>query len=1207
MATGTAPRKINGVWRTRTGRKLSDAGQKFWDNRLLTGEADGKGHYQRGARVEQATPAPKKPHDPRTWMGLPVSDRPPSAQYQRQKATYEKHQQATRQARADVQAATDRRLFGQALPAIRESARQTRLNPAAEQVIKAVSPGTAVLETVKAARERKPVQAGIAALGIVPFGRGPRLVRAGVDAVEAVEQAPKAAGAVRALKVGEHVQQVPSRSQSRLTRAAVDQPADVVSQRFPNAPFAGARSRVMKHAGREQKEEIRRGRVAMESHVQALPKRGSDSDVAHFWWAQLPEDMRNTTGLRSVRDRLASELESVTAAPTKAKGKLRKADQPQRARDLSAAVARLDQVIKNKPVLNPRTIEAVSALSGARKETLQAVNLLDPEKAAGRERLVTRWLTGARYEKPTAGKLGKPSASLIAKRQRVERLQAVYDKAVARASEKAVAYPAEQTRTLVRRVNAEGVANKRRTAIVSTSPSEMPPKGSFTSTVERLGAALSVAKDELASHEAAAAKRVKETGVIGGNAEPGRGEIFIGHRQDTPRGAFGIRSPGTGKPKVPQGVGQENKMELLSSGRVRMSTHVAAEDWSASRTYADNLRARNTLAKIADRLPHPEGEFPEKPIKGYMILNPHGDPVPRGWKTDKLAQLSEGGGSEDLHAAAKEVLQGFIGDERNWSEIVQQAKQAGVADQLRIIPEKDVERYYKQFLPVARAGTGGRVYDKMIDSVATSLIFARLGYIPKNIGQNIIMAVPHQGPRLFMNLPRAGQLIPHPGQTEADAQLWHLLASEVSGGASGSIATEATTRLLGKPAQFVTGVADTPFRISALLNEFANRGVIPKWSTHLSDTDKQHLLHALTSPSERPLLNDAMQTARDAMGDFERMDPKLRRQARRFLIVPGWLAAGTRYPFKFASSYPLRSAALAYAAAGEPGAPDRLKINKPIDEYLAGGLPSFLKGVDTGHGIERTQSLFPASLPADIAFAATQGDPLTAASYANPLPESIVNIARSQTQKLSGETVNVPFTEALTGNLKRLAPGESFVQDLVSPPSGKDRLYPDTSRVGRIKRELGVLPVKVNRDVALRMQFSERGMETSLGVVDRKREMLDKIQAAGEKPSRVLLQVYDLQLERAKRLDGIHAHGLTYQQKAYRSDLGLLVKRGLISSREATDAISHAKTADEESIKKWRRWLTDHKFSGPETDGKNVIEGVRDYLKDRATAGQPAG
>ena len=41
---GTAPRLVGGVWRTRTGRTLTPAGQHYWDLQLRQHLTDGRGH-----------------------------------------------------------------------------------------------------------------------------------------------------------------------------------------------------------------------------------------------------------------------------------------------------------------------------------------------------------------------------------------------------------------------------------------------------------------------------------------------------------------------------------------------------------------------------------------------------------------------------------------------------------------------------------------------------------------------------------------------------------------------------------------------------------------------------------------------------------------------------------------------------------------------------------------------------------------------------------------------------------------------------------------------------------------------------------------------------------------------------------------------------------------------------------------------------------
>ena len=552
--------------------------------------------------------------------------------------------------------------------------------------------------------------------------------------------------------------------------------------------------------------------------------------------------------------------------------------------------------------------------------------------------------------------------------------------------------------------------------------------------------------------------------------EPTGEEAFIGHRLDRVRNARPSLTPpalGTGKPRVPPGVARENKLVLAQQARLRPSTQVAAEDWQATQTSRQAIRARDDLGKMGPKF---EGHLPE----GYMLLNPKGRAVPLRWKTDKIAKLTEQGyDEEEIRRLADEIQSGFLADRSRMDELLDAAKAQGVKwDELRIVPEKTVRRYYGQFTPAAGSSVIGKAYDTAVDFTAASIIFARLGYIPKNIAQNLIMAAPHQGAYLLANAPRAAALIPRPGQSELDRQLWTLMANEVGlSGPTLGLAQEArfAGKLKGAPgkiAHVVSGTADTPLRVSALIHELAAEGVIPKLKPFWDEADKRAALQALTDKEMRPLLDDASSRAVEAMGDFSRMTPTQRRWARRFLIIPGWLWAGSRYPIHFAATHPGRSAALAYIGAGEPGAPESLKVNRPFDEYFAKGVPSYLEGIATGGDtLLRTRSLSPVNTPWDIGAALIGGSPRTAFEYANPLGAAGVNIAN--------RTVNTPAGPYRTGylnsikrNLERLVPNVRLARDLISPPS-EPGLYPeDASRLGRLGRELGVIPIKIDKRAA---------------------------------------------------------------------------------------------------------------------------------------------
>jgi hypothetical protein len=451
----------------------------------------------------------------------------------------------------------------------------------------------------------------------------------------------------------------------------------------------------------------------------------------------------------------------------------------------------------------------------------------------------------------------------------------------------------------------------------------------------------------------------------------------------------------------------------------------------------------------------------------HVLVNPKGRALPPHWKTDRLPHLADAD-EEEIKTAAREIIQSFIAEGTDDIEAMKRAAaEAGVSwDELRVVPTRVVNRYYGQFIPTRGATKGGRVYDTAVDFTAASIVFARLGYIPKNIAQNLIMSVPHQGPFMLVNIPRAAQAL-------ADPELRHLLSGEVGfSGPTQGIGREFSgygSKSKGIPSRVagvVGGVADTPLRISAFLHEAAAEGVIPKLSPFLTDADKAKLkaLFLDPHPAKRALLNDIRSRSVESMGDFSRLTPSQRKWARRFLIIPGWLWAGSRYPVHFAATHPVRSAAIGYAAAGEPYA-DRLGLpqNRPITDYMAKGLPYYLEGFDTPWGVQRTTSLSPVSTPWEMFGAATGSSPRAAASYANPLATTAYNIAAKQVGGSFGTYRTDTYREAARRNAERLFPNYDFARDLINP-SGEGRYPEDASRLGRIKRELGVFPLEIIRD-----------------------------------------------------------------------------------------------------------------------------------------------
>lgn len=759
----------------------------------------------------------------------------------------------------------------------------------------------------------------------------------------------------RELQVGERTVQLP-RARSRLTQNLVEKPSDAVSraiddtfvEKLPLLKNATASRRAVKAAGRLEVREADRAANAFGRETKALLHAGSDaSQEAHWWWAQLPKEYRNAEGLKLVRGKLVEQLDEIrsgrmledlnkrealyksevrrawneadAAQAHQIQARLEdvellKADLPQRVEDISKAVARLDKIIAKTPKLKPEVIDAIRSLSEDRKATLIKEGALDPERAATREGLVSRWLG------------------------------------------------------------------------------------------------------------------LETTGD----------EIYLGHRMAKIKGARPSLLPGsvaTGRVTKPEGVAKANKLVLANTGRARTDLKSVVEDWQAAKVYSNNSRIREDLAQMG------------KPLKGtrvpegHVLINPKGRAIPKNYKLEE--DLSD---EEVVRKARSLVDEFYASDDDKIKEMLKAAEGTDVWPELRVLREDLAQRYFDQIVPAGRAGKALNTYDHFVDLVSASIIFGRIGYIPKNVLQNLIMAAPHQGAYLLTNAVRAGQI-------RRDPELWSLIRTEIGSGATHAIEKEnATQKGLSKVIGVVGGVADDPLRITAWVHEAASKGIISSYKPILTSADRAKLLRVLRDKESRPLLNDVHEAAVNAMGDFTRMTPAQRKAARRLLIIPGWLMAGTRYPFHFAATHPVRSALLAYVAMGEPGAPERLQLNDPITSYFEG--ENFLRGIDTPWGRERTASISPVSTPWQVGGALYQTakgvNPYdysqdTAFDYANPLLGAGVRLAQ-------GEGVD---------SLKQLAPNVSLAQDLMNPEASK--YYPeDATRLGRLKREVGILPIDVN-------------------------------------------------------------------------------------------------------------------------------------------------
>ena len=615
--------------------------------------------------------------------------------------------------------------------------------------------------------------------------------------------------------------------------------------------------------------------------------------------------------------------------------------------------------------------------------------------------------------------------------------------------------------------------------------------------------------------------------------EPTGEEAYIGHRLPRPESFRGSYAPsaGVGRVASPQGM-SENRLVLAKTGRLRQSLHVAGEDWHSAQVFRQSLQARKDLAALGEPF---KGFVP----KGHVLVNPKGVLIPAHWKTDELSQFTDHYEDIDhLRQKAEEIVQGFMVEHPADVQAMKDAAlQGGYSDSLRVVPKRLADRYYTQFRSPGSRTLVGKTYDTAVDAVVTSLVFARIGYIPKNFVQNVIMALPHQGPFFLVNATKAAQAI-------RDTQLRHLLQGEVGGtGMTAALGKEAMhQKILGGITSFVSKGADDPLRMAAFMHEAAAEGVISKVRPLLNEQDRANLIRLLTDKSQRPLLNDIRSRSVEAMADFSRMTPTQKRLARRLAIIPGWLMAGSRYPFHFAATHPIRSALLAYIAMGEPGAPAALHFNHPLTDYLKGS--GYTQGIQTPWGRLRTTSISPVSTPVGLAQEAIQTaegktDPFnykqqTLFDEANPLLAAAVNFAQGA---------------GATKSFEALAPNYKLVEGLIHPKASPT--YPgDKTRLGRLERELGVIPVPV-RDNPGKAQTLVRTTIHQLNVLNTPPQVRPLFTKAAHMDAR-----RNLAKAQARK---VSPTGKISEAESYRITMQTLLRNGMVTAdqyRAAVNAIA---------------------------------------------------
>ncbi|MET0128034.1 MAG: hypothetical protein ABW249_05565, partial [Solirubrobacterales bacterium] len=490
--------------------------------------------------------------------------------------------------------------------------------------------------------------------------------------------------------------------------------------------------RAVKGLGRQQRflSEWYKAKFAPELRVLSRVKADSAKDVAHWWWQQLPARLRTNDGLRLVQGRQREELARLVPGPNgEPPAALRSIERQRYVLKLQLEVARDEK--------------RFAAMEDELKTRLRA-EIAEAEQAGDAEALAeARELLASRADFEDIAPKGAA--------ERIERDLVLLDKMEADIPDKI-----KDVTASIARLD-EVIADE-----VKLDPTLMKALASLAEDrTEILKAATRLDPAKAEARRGTVARWLGE--------EPDGTEIYAGHRMtdtgDNRSGYGGIG--GLGKVKGPAGAGTKNRQMLVSTGRVHASVHVSANDWIAAQSFRQALTDRAHLSEIGRA-------YDPSTVPGYphiaddeILMNPAGELLPKHWRTYDAEQFSDKTADvERIRKLAEEMTNLWLKDsgrQADYDDLVAAAIGNGQKpSELRVVKRRDVDRYYAQFKTGAPRSESMKVVDTVVDATAALIVTARLGYIPKNIVQNLTMAILHQGPMLLPNAVRTAQILGDP-------------------------------------------------------------------------------------------------------------------------------------------------------------------------------------------------------------------------------------------------------------------------------------------------------------------------------------------------------------------------------------------------------------------------------------------------------------
>lgn len=676
---------------------------------------------------------------------------------------------------------------------------------------------------------------------------------------------------------------------------------------------------------------------------------------------------------------------------------------------------------------------------------------------------------GATFESRTPGKEGVPAPGLLRSRADVAQLQDLHDRLTAEtqaAGEKAIGAEG----MIGNKIAGEGPRQRSSAVVAEGTPPTIPTGGRVVSPspgarAEVVGAALSKAKDKLERQEAAYQRRIKPTGIVGGEgARPGR--QHVPYYSTEPNGApAGVTRP------VGAVVGQP--AEAVRSGEFTGDSikrgQVPDNTTGIVARHLNRLVKQFQTGKFREGLPGSGTRLTDRDmlVNTQELANAKVSDELKAALGGKKVTLDELAGEHQAFEAFRQLIVPKLAPDHAQDGLPHDAPIGTPAPAgYKWVDQKMMGPLGRPQIPLP--GKVARVMDATNSGVTAATVYYKLGH-------NITRGFTDAATNLI-----EGSLRPAPmGRAY---QVWKGLSEEerdqaiagVGGGGFTAMPHEGDTKIGGAArvgAAFYARTFDAPSRFLNLhyIASKSGFGSPEKFSAFLRESKDATGL----SDVQKATIDGIWKRANRASIQYDKLSDFERRYLNRVIWFWPWLKGSTKFAGRTIVEHPYQAAAV--GTLGGKGADQTLKDLGPQASYNAGIFR--IGGSDANPWTINLNTISPFSTPAGLMEDAIHvAHPTQAEQLASALSPALA-AAGGAAYHLNqyGAASKGDVLTNLLGSLVGTTPEATLLKALTGSAAKPSRQFP-TSRLEGIARFLGgsAVPRVQNRAIANSAYAKER-------------------------------------------------------------------------------------------------------------------------------------